>query len=137
MTENSAPSGMEARVPSPALLLGIGLVAAAGLVVLWVGLTALTGKTYHLAPLLAALAPGLSVRLLDAARRSYPLAAAAALLGASVSALAWGFIVAWQIEPTATIVSNQPGGVTGEVLVGILIGSAAGAATLRPVHGRA
>lgn len=117
--------------------LGIGLAAAAGIVVLWVGLTALTGNTYHLAPLLAALAPGLSVRLLDAARRSYPLAAAAALLGASVSALAWGLIVAWGIEPTATIVSNQPGGVTGEVLVGILIGSAAGVAALRPVRGGA
>lgn len=126
---------MTQRTSSQGRLLAMGALGAAGIVVLWVGLTALTGKTYHLAPLLASLAPGLSARLLGAARRAYPLAAAAALSGAAVAALGWGLIVAWGIEPTATIVGDQRGGVTGEVLAGIVIGSVIGAAALRPVRG--
>lgn len=121
---------------TPRRQLVTGVLTAAGIVVLWVGLTALTGKTYHLAPLLAALAPGLSVRLLGAARRSYPLATSAALLGAAIAALGWGLIVAWGIEPSATIVGDQPGGVAGEVLAALVIGSAAGGAALRPAGGR-
>lgn len=120
----------------PRRQLVIGLLTAAGIVVVWIGLTGLTGKTYHFAPLIAALAPGLSVRLLGSARGSYPLAAEAALVGAAIAALGWALIVAWGIEPTATIVGEQPGGVAGEVLAGIAIGAVIGAAALRPVRGR-
>lgn len=115
-------------------MLATGVAAAAGLAVLWIGLTALTGKTYHLAPLLTALAPGLSARLFGAARRSYPLAAAAALVGAAVAALGWGIIVAAEIEATATIVGDQPGGVGGEVVVAIALGSVLGGGALRPAR---
>lgn len=116
-------------------VLRTGVLAAIGIVILWVALTALTGKTYHLAPLLAALAPGAAARMLGATRRSLPVAAAAALLGAAVAAIGWGLIVAWGVEPAATIVDGQPGGVAGEVLAGIALGSAVGAAALRPVPG--
>jgi len=115
------------RLGAPARLFGAGLaLAIAGV---WIALTALTGKTYHLAPIFAAAAPGMTDYILcqrQADRNGRMAAVIATLLGLAVVALAWGIISALGNEPTATVVSNQPGGVQGEVLVGAIVGAALG-----------
>jgi hypothetical protein len=102
-----------------------GVVAATLLVVLWVALTSATGKTYHLAPTLVAAAPGLALYMSDQAT-GRKLAALAGLLGAIVVAVGWTAIRSAGIEPDATLIAAQPGGVAAEVALGALGGSAAG-----------
>ena len=53
-----------------------------------------------------------------------------AALGALSAVGGWGVIVALDIEPSATLLPEQPGGVFGEVLVGAVLGAALGAALL-------
>jgi hypothetical protein len=108
-----------------------GVALALGLAGVWVAATALTGQTYHLAPLLTAFAPGLAARIVSGARGG-ALAAAAAALGAMAAAAGWGALLLLDIEPAATLLPAQPGGVRGEFLAGALLGAAAGAAALRP-----
>ena len=87
----------------------------------WVLLTAATGKTYHLAPLLAATAPGFVMR---ARPRPRLPALAIGVIGVAVG---WLLIVLSGIAPTATIVDGQPGGVAGEVVAFAALGLAIGA----------
>lgn len=98
----------------------------------WVALTALTGKTYHLAPLIAAAAPAVVVGARWGSERPGRSAALASALGLSAVAAGWAAMTALGITPAATIVDDQPGGVSGEVAIGALLGAALGA--LHPVR---
>jgi hypothetical protein len=89
--------------------------------VAWLLLTRATGKTYHLAPLLVGAAPGVLLRR----RPSGRLLGLA--IGTAAVAIGWAALVLSGIEPSATIVHAQPGGVAGEVAVLGLIGLAVGA----------
>ena len=100
-----------------ALAAGVGLALVAAAV--WVGLTAATGKTYHLAPIVIAAVPGIAARAAER-RVSWTLAAATGLIAVAAG---WAAIVAADAEPTATLAEGQPGGVEGEVVVGALIGA--------------
>lgn len=122
------------RSVKAALATGIAVSLAVGAA--WVGLTAATGKTYHLASLLAALAPGVFLRT-AAGRHGWPVALLAALLGVAIALAGWGVILAIDEEPTAVLFAGQPGGVFGEVLGGALIGGAIALAALRPRTSRA
>jgi hypothetical protein len=110
--------------------LAVAGLAGAPPAALWVALTALTGKTYHLAPLLVAMAPsalslvsvGGSTR--QRARRLLPAA------GIVTVAAGWLVIALAGIEPEATFIPRQPGGVLGEVVAGALVGAVAGGVLL-------
>jgi hypothetical protein len=109
-----------------------GAGAALAIAALWVGLTALTGKTYHLAPGVTAWAPGLTVSLLRGDNRqphgsAKRLALLASALGPIAVGAAWAAIGLAGIEPSATIFAHQPGGVGGEVIVATLAGALLGA----------
>ncbi|MBA2567470.1 MAG: hypothetical protein H0V08_06735, partial [Thermoleophilaceae bacterium] len=78
---------------------------------LWVGLTALDGRTYHLAPALVAAAPAIAARFLGLpAGRGGPVAATLALAGVITVLAAWGLLELAGILPTATLWRGQPGG---------------------------
>lgn len=87
----------------------------------WVALTAATGKTYHAAPLVVAAAPGWTLcwwheaaeRELspDVVARTAVLVALVGAAGVAAGALA---IFGTGTHPSATILPDQPGGVTGE-----------------------
>lgn len=115
------------------MLLG-GFAAALALAGAWVGLTAATGSTYHLAPLIVAAAPAVLARAAEAAVS--PIAAVVA--GAIAAAAGWVAIVIAGVEPTATVIADQPGGVAGEVVVAGIVGLAIGYLVLvrRPVADR-
>ena len=114
-------SGSARREP---LLLGFG--AALALSAVWVGLTAWTAQTYHLAPVLVAAAPGFVAWSGGGAPLRYGPPGSFAL-GAAAAALGWIAIVVVGIEPTAALVDDQLGGVVGEVVVGGLLGGLIGA----------
>lgn len=98
----------------------LSLAAGIPLAALWIGLTASTGKTYHLAPLLVGAAPG------AVSRRLGVRAGGAIWAGVASVGVAWLAIVAAGVEPSATIFERQPGGVPAEVVVfaalGLVIG---------------
>jgi hypothetical protein len=98
---------------------------AAAIAVIWIVLTAATGKTYHLTPPLIAAAPGAVARW-----RAPASATALGVMGSGLStvALGWLVIVALRIEPDATVIAGQPGGVVGEVILGAVAGALVGAA---------
>lgn len=103
------------------LALAAGFPVAVG----WFALTAATGKTYHLAPLIAAAAPGALRRALGvpAGTKAAVAAGFAAVLIGSLGILIAG------VEPTATLWPGQPGGVRGEVAAFAALGLAIGAGT--------
>jgi hypothetical protein len=107
----------------PRAAAGTRLTLAAGVPVaaLWIALTSLTGKTYHLAPLLVAAAPGIVAGRGPGSRRH------ATWAGAATMAAGWLVIVVAGIEPTATIVDHQPGGVPLETALLGALGAAIGA----------
>jgi uncharacterized membrane protein AbrB (regulator of aidB expression) len=120
------------RVVRAALVAGAAFALA--LAALWVLLTALTGKTYHLAPGLIAWAPGLTFGLLrpeltDGATRRARLgmAAIASTVGLVAVAAGWTVIAVEGIAPTATVFAAQPGGVGGEIVLAALLGALLGA----------
>jgi hypothetical protein len=95
--------------------------------VLWLGLTALDGRTYHLAPALIAAAPAIAARLLGLpADRRGVVAATLALAGVVTALAAWGLLELAGILPTATLWAGQPGGVRAEIAVGAVLGALAG-----------
>ena len=100
-----------------------GGAVAVVVVVAWVALTAATGKTYHLAPLLAALAPGVFARAM-LGRLGWAVGLVAGLLGFAIALGGWGIIVSLDERPSALLFDGQPGGVFGEVLGGALVGGA-------------
>lgn len=112
-----------------AITLLLVIASASGAVALWVTLTALTGKTYHLAPAVAAMAPA-GIAWLRGARPRQGYAVALLGLGLMAAASGWAVIAGVGIEPSATIIDGQPGGVLGEVIVAGLAGAALGGALL-------
>ncbi len=113
-----------------ALLAGIAVALVVGGA--WIALTAATGKTYHLAPLLGAVGPGLTVRSLLGTRLGWMSGLALGGAGAALMIGCWGIILALDIEPTTTIADGIPGDVLGEVI----IGAAAGAVISAFLHAR-
>lgn len=95
----------------------------------WVALTAVSGKTYHLAPLLIAATPGWVLRWAHEADEK-PLPEAfvpsrlVAVTGISVVAVASGWLAvrAGGADPGVTIVPDLPGGTTGEAIAFTLLG---------------
>ena len=87
-------------------------------------LNAATGKTYHLAPLLAAAAPGVLRRALDA-----PAPRAAVTAGLIAVLIGYGGLLVAGIEPPFTLWQGQPGGVCVEVATFAALGLAIGAGT--------
>lgn len=114
---------IRARGASEVKVVLLGLAAALAVAGLWIALTAATGKTYHLAPVVAAAVPALVAGVFsntELAGRSTALAVAA---GLAAVAIGWVLIEALGITPTATVLEAQPGGVHGEVVVGALLGA--------------
>jgi hypothetical protein len=109
---STARPGPGARLP---------LAAGVPIAALWIALTALTGKTYHLAPLLVAAAPGILARSSPRLRRR------ATWAGVATTLAAWLVIAAAGLEPSATIIEHQPGGVALETAVFGALGAAIGA----------
>jgi len=103
-----------------AALTGIGVALAVGGG--WIALTAATGKTYHLAPLLGAVAPALTIRAVTGTRIGGLIGLALGAIGALLMLGAWGLIVAFEIEPHATLARGIPGDVFGEVVIGAVLG---------------
>jgi hypothetical protein len=97
------------------------LLAGVPFALLWVGLTAYTGKTYHVAPLLVAAAPGILARRAAAPPRG------AFWAGLATFAAGWVVILVAGIEPSATMFAHQPGGVAAETAAFGALGAAVGA----------
>jgi hypothetical protein len=101
--------------------------AGVPLALLWLGLTALDGRTYHLAPALIAAAPAIAARLLGLpADRGGVVAATLALAGIITALAAWGLLELAGILPTATLWAGQPGGVRAEIAASAVLGALAG-----------
>ena len=109
------------RVEPAALWLGAATAAVA--VAVWVALTARSGVTYHLFPLVIAASVGFMSRLSGAPLR--PLEAATSTAGGLLTVAAgWLVLVILDETPTATFSADQPGGVPGETAAFALLGTA-------------
>jgi hypothetical protein len=111
-------------VSAPRLAIGlIGALVAGGA---FVALTAKTGTTYHFFPLLIGFLPGGLPRVLGERPLSAREGTIATVLGIAVIGAVWLVLVMLDEMPTATFISNQPGGVGGELalfgILGALIG---------------
>jgi uncharacterized membrane protein YiaA len=104
----------------------LAVVLCLALVGLWLALTALTGKTYHLAPAIIALAPGLVVRADESAGETATSVALTLAIGPVAVAAGWVAIVAAGVRPHTTLFPDQPGGVATEVAVAAVAGLLAG-----------
>ena len=93
-----------------------------GATALWVVLALSTDRTYHLAPVIIAAVPGVIARVSER-EVSWPLAVIPGLIAVAIG---WAVIVAADAEPTTTLIEDQWGGVTGEVIGGAIIGALAG-----------
>lgn len=110
------------RAAAPAAL-WLGAAAAVVAVAVWVVLTARSGVTYHLFPLVIAASVGFMSRLSGAPLR--PLEAAASAAGGLLAVIVgWLALVVLDEAPTATFIANQPGGVAGETAIFALLGAA-------------
>ena len=108
--------------PAP-VALWPGGAAAAVAVAVWVALTARTGVTYHLFPLVIAASVGVMSRLSGPPLR--PVEAAASVAGGLLAvALGWLALVGLDELPAATFVHDQRGGVPAETAVFALLGAA-------------
>ncbi len=110
-------------VPSRQLITGAAVALA--IATAWIALTAASGKAYHLAPVMAAAAPGFVV--MAGRRAARPSALSVALTGLGAVGVGWLFVFAAGIEPTVTVLPRQPGGVPAEVVLGAVFGAALGA----------
>ena len=119
-------------IQSVTLAILTGLAVALVIGGAWIALTAATGKTYHLAPLLGALGPALTARSILGTRLGWLTGLTLGGAGALLMLTSWGIIVALDMEPTATLTDGIPGGVLGEVV----IGGAAGAIISALIHNR-
>ncbi len=109
---------------SGSLWVGVGGAAVAA--VLFVLLTANTGTTYHLFPLVIAAAPGVLPRLIFDRPLNARQGTLATLLGIVAVGVAWGALELLGEMPSATLLSDQPGGVRGEFAVFGILGALAG-----------
>jgi hypothetical protein len=105
-------------------------VAGIPLAALWVALTALEGRTYRLAPLLAAAAPGVAARILGV--RAEVVVRSVVVAGLLTAAIAWGVIEVLGIVPSAMLWDGQPGGVRAEVAAVAVAGALGGMFAARP-----
>ena len=103
-----------------------GVAVAALFAAIFVVLTANTGTTYHLFPLVIAAAPGALPRLLRDVPLSSRAGTVAMALGVLAVAVAWITLVALDEMPRAVLFAGQPGGVGGEFVVFGLLGALAG-----------
>lgn len=103
-----------------------GVAVAAIFAAIFVVLTANTGTTYHLFPLVIAAAPGVLPRLLQDVPLSSRAGTVAMMLGATAVVVAWITLVALDEMPHVTLIGDQPGGVEGEFVVFGLLGAFAG-----------
>ena len=104
-----------------------GVLASIVAAVIFVALTARTGTTYHLFPVLIAfLATGLPRVLteLPIGRRD---ATFGSVLGVVVVVAAWRALELLDDMPSATLIAGQPGGVPGEFLLSGVLGALVGA----------
>ena len=95
---------------------------------LWIALTAVTSKTYHLAPLLGAIAPALTVRAVMGTKLGWLNGLALGSIGAAFMFGAWGIILVLDIKPSTTLTEGIPGDVFGEVVIGSALALAASVA---------
>ncbi len=109
---------------TPAAISGVAMAAL--FAAIFVVLTANTGTTYHLFPLLIAAAPGALPRLLQDVPLSSRAGTVAMTLGAVAVVVAWITLVALDEMPHTTLIGDQPGGVEGEFVVFGLLGALAG-----------
>jgi hypothetical protein len=106
--------------------LWVGVAAAAVGAAAFVLLTVNTGTTYHLFPLVIAAAPGVIPRLVFDRPLDARQGTLATLLGLAAVAVAWGALELLEEMPSATLLSDQPGGVRGEFAVFGVLGALAG-----------
>jgi len=106
--------------------LWVGVVAAAAAAAVFVLLTVRTGTTYHLFPLVIAGAPGVIPRLVFDRPLDARQGTLATLLGVAAVAIAWGALELVDEVPSATLLSDQPGGVRGELALFGVLGALAG-----------
>lgn len=114
----------------PDAALGCAWLAALPPAALWIALTALDGRTYHLAPLIVAAAPGVAARVLGL--RIGVVIPNLAVSGIVASMLAWDLIELLDIVPSATLWHGQPGGVRAEVAVAVAAGALVGVLASQP-----
>jgi len=99
----------------------VGIVAAVAAAAGFVMLTASTGTTYHLFPLLIGFVPGGLPRVLSERPISTRDGVLAIVAGMVAVSAAWLALELMDEMPTATFFSGQPGGVPGEfILFGVL-----------------
>lgn len=99
----------------------VGIVAAVAASAGFVVLTASTGTTYHLFPLLIGFMPGGLPRVLAERPISRRDGVLAIITGVVAVGAAWLALELLDEMPAATFFSDQPGGVPGEfVLFGVL-----------------
>lgn len=108
--------------------LGVGLAGAVSII--WVLLTAETGLTFHLAPGVIAAAPAFA--WVAAGGEQAPAWRLSLLIGWPAVAAGWLALEMTERTPTATFVSNQPGGVEAEVVVTAVLGAGLAARLTRP-----
>lgn len=107
--------------------IGVGIVGAIAAAAIFVVLTASTGTTYHLFPLLIGFVPAGLPRVLaerPIARRG---AVIAALVGIAAVGAAWLTLEVLDEMPSATVIGDQPGGVAGEFVLFGAVGALLGA----------
>ena len=102
--------------------LALSVAAALVATAIWVALTARTGVTYHLFPFVIVAGAGFLARPGGAPLRRMEAVASAAV-GLAAVALGWVALVALHETPSATFVTDQPGGVPGEVAVIAALGA--------------
>ena len=115
------------RPPGPEAALVSACAAAIPVAALWIGVAALDGRTYHLAPALVAAAPGVAGRLLGLSVLGSGVAGATVVVAGVTTALgAWGFLGLTGLATTATLWPGLPGGVRAEIGGAIALGALGG-----------
>ena len=107
--------------------IGLGIVAAVVAGAIFVVLTAASGTTYHLFPLLIGFVPGGLPRVLTERPISRRDAIIAVVAGIAVVGAAWLVLELLEEMPSATLLDDQPGGVGAELLLSGALGALTGA----------
>jgi hypothetical protein len=119
-------SKVESAADGPGAGIVIGGAGAAIAAAVFVVLTASTGKTHHLFPLLIRFAPGGLPRLLSDQPLGSRESVIAIVAGALLVVVTRLVLVVLDEMPTAMLVSDQPRGVSGEFVLFGGLGALAG-----------
>lgn len=119
---------------APAGRIALALTAGGVPTAAWVGLTIQTGLTYHLAPGVIAALPGYALAWSLERPPSRMTMVLTALGGIGLVAAGWLALELKDAVPTATFVDNQPGGVQGEMVAFMLLGSAFAVRAMLRIH---